>query len=195
LLWYATTPEGAPIDNPHFVQIAADGLGKVPGTERYVRLDLEREWLLIESLLRSDRIEVQWMFASRAVTALLVHYALDTGADAELIWRAEHVLIEPVDSLPHDDHLHLRIACSPEASVQGCEGGGPYWAWLPARPELAGLEGSELDGSDLEGSELDGSDLEGLGSGAVFGGEPTSPANATRAGARLDVALAPGSSQ
>jgi penicillin-insensitive murein endopeptidase len=183
LLWYATTPEGAPVDNPYFVQMGADGLGKVPGAERYVRLDVAREWLLIESLLRSDHIEVQWMFASRAVTALLVHYALDAGADAELVWRAEHVLIEPVDSLPHDDHLHLRIACSPEASVRGCEGGGPYWEWLPARPELANLDGSDLAGSDLES----------MDTWAAFEDGPTPPANGTRANARLDVALGPGS--
>jgi penicillin-insensitive murein endopeptidase len=151
LLWYVTTPEGAPIDNGHFVQLGADGLGKVPGTNEYVRLDLGREWLLIKSLLTSEHIEVQWLFVSRDVEALLVHYALDAGEDPELIWRAENALLEPVDSLPHDDHLHLRVACSPEASVRGCEGGGPYWNWLPAPPDLAALGVKELEGNEALG--------------------------------------------
>lgn len=151
LLWYMTTPEGAPITNAHFVQLGADGLGRVPGTNEYVRLDLGREWLLVKSLLTSEHIEVQWLFASRDVEALLVHYALDAGEDPELISRAESALLEPVDSLPHDDHLHLRVACSPDASVRGCEGGGPYWNWLPAQPDLAALGVKELEGKEALG--------------------------------------------
>jgi hypothetical protein len=46
---------------------------------------------------------------------LLIQHALATGDDPDLIWRAENVLLEPADSLPHDDHLHLRVACSPDA--------------------------------------------------------------------------------
>jgi penicillin-insensitive murein endopeptidase len=158
LLWYVTTPEGAPIENAHFVALGADGLGRDPDVEGgYVRLDVAREWLLIKSLLSSrpaqapasseggldQRIDVQWMFASRGVEALLIDYALASAEDPELIWRAENVLQEPAEALPHDDHLHLRIACSPEASVQGCASGDPSWSWLPAPPALP-------DGDDLE---------------------------------------------
>jgi len=160
LLWYITTPDGAAIDNAHFVQVGADGLGREPDSGSYVRLDVAREWLLIKSLLGSQNIDVQWLFASRSVEALIVDYALARDEDPDLIWRAENVLQEPAESLPHDDHLHLRIACSPEASAQGCEAGGPYWSWLPALPiqvqppevqpaELQAFDGTELEGSDL----------------------------------------------
>jgi penicillin-insensitive murein endopeptidase len=44
-------------------------------------------------------------------------------------------MLQPGDSLPHDDHLHLRIACSPDEIQSGCSGGGPYWEWLPALPQ------------------------------------------------------------
>jgi penicillin-insensitive murein endopeptidase len=155
-----TTPDGAAIDNAHFVQVGADGLGREPDSGGYVRLDVAREWLLIKSLLGSENIDVQWLFASRSVEALIVDYALARDEDPDLIWRAENVLQEPAESLPHDDHLHLRIACSPEASAQGCEAGGPYWSWLPALPtqvqppeiqpaELQAFDGTELEGSDL----------------------------------------------
>lgn len=132
LLWYVTTPDGASIRTPNFVHLGADGLGRIPQLGGFVRLDVPRQWELIKALLTSPHIEVQWLFASSVVEALVIEYALSRGDDPEIIWRAENVMLEPADSLPHDDHLHLRIACSPEASVRGCEGGGPYWNWLPA---------------------------------------------------------------
>ena len=36
-----------------------------------------------------------------------------------------HRKLQPGDSLPHDDHFHLRVACSPEEAQAGCSGGGP----------------------------------------------------------------------
>jgi penicillin-insensitive murein DD-endopeptidase len=164
LLWYVTTPEGVSLDNPYFVRLGSDGLGRAPnrrasngallaGERRaeYVRLDVARQWRLIKNLLSSTQIEVQWLFASSAVEALLIQHALATDDDPELIWRAQNVMLEPADSLPHDDHLHLRVACSPEAGVQGCEGGGVYWKWLPSPPVLA--DSDALADSDMFGLE------------------------------------------
>ena len=133
LLFYVTTPEGAPIRSPGFVRLGTDGLGrvKIGEDERFVRLDVERTWLLVKNLLRSKHIGVQWLFVSRGVEALLIDYALARGEDLELVWHAETVLLQPGDSSPHDDHFHLRIACLPAEMLQGCEGGGPYWPWLP----------------------------------------------------------------
>ncbi|MEZ4226911.1 MAG: penicillin-insensitive murein endopeptidase [Polyangiaceae bacterium] len=137
LLFYLTTPSGAPIPSPGFVRLDSDGLGKVEGEEedQYVRLDVERNWALVKTLMLSPHIGVQWLFASRGVEALLIDYARARGEDLELVWHAETVLLQPGDSSPHDDHFHLRIACSPEELVAGCEGGGPYWPWLPL-PEV-----------------------------------------------------------
>jgi penicillin-insensitive murein endopeptidase len=137
LLFYVTTPEGAPIHSPGFVRFDTDGLGRVTiGEEdRFVRLDVERTWLLVKELVASQSVGVQWLFVSRGVEALLIDYARARGEDLELIWHAETVLLQPGDSSPHDDHFHLRIACLPTEMVQGCEGGGPYWPWLPL-PQL-----------------------------------------------------------
>lgn len=176
LLWYMTTPEGAPIENAHFVQLGSDGLGRSP-EGGFVQLDVAREWLLVKSLLSSKQIDAQWMFASHAVEALLIDYAIASGEDPELVWRAENVLQEPADALPHDDHLHLRVACSPQESVRGCQGGGPSWSWLPTlglgTPPLdtsspaassQGIFSQELQalGTDLDEADLDGADLEEL---------------------------------
>jgi penicillin-insensitive murein DD-endopeptidase len=144
LLYYVTTPTGAPIASRGFVSIDSDGLGRVPESDDYVRLDVERQWLLTKELIRSPELGVQWMFASRDIEALLIDYAIARGDDPELVWQAETVLLQPADSTPHADHIHMRIACTPEEAVLGCEGGGPYWPWLPLLPSLPPLDAATL---------------------------------------------------
>lgn len=137
LLFYTETIAGEPLPNPGFFKFGPDGLALIPndrGGGRYIRLDLARQWLLIKALLNAPQANVQWMFVSLPVEALITDYARARGEDAELVWHAETVMLQPRDSLPHDDHLHLRTACTPEEAVVGCEGGGPYWSWLPALP-------------------------------------------------------------
>jgi penicillin-insensitive murein endopeptidase len=136
LTWFVTTPGGAPLQNPGFVAVGPDGLAQLEGEDAYVRLDVPRQWLLVRSLLTSDEIQVEWMFCSRDVEALLVDYARALGEPYDLVYRAETVLMQPTDSLAHDDHIHMRIACTPEEAVLGCEGGGPRWEWLAPLPEL-----------------------------------------------------------
>jgi penicillin-insensitive murein endopeptidase len=102
-----------------------------------VRLDVEREWLLVKELLTSPEADVEWMFSSKEVEGLLIDYARARGETPDLVWRAETVLIQPGNSLAHDDHIHLRIACTAEEAVLGCEAGGPRWEWLPPFPSLA----------------------------------------------------------
>jgi penicillin-insensitive murein endopeptidase len=148
LLWYVVLPDGTSIQNTSFVRLAADGTGRLP-RRGPVRLDVARQWQLIKALLSSDQLEVQWLYASLVVEELVIGHAMAEDDDPELVWRAQTVLLEPLDALPHDDHLHLRIACPPGAAVRGCEGGGPYWSWLgaPAELEANGAVEVELLGS------------------------------------------------
>ena len=138
-LWFVTTLDGAPVRSPGFVRVGSDGLAPVPGTHEFVRLDVQREWSLFKALLLSDASSVQWLFVSRDVEALLVDYARSRGENPELLWHAETAMLQPGDSAPHDDHVHLRIACSGEDAVHGCIGGGPHWEWLAPWPELGPL--------------------------------------------------------
>jgi penicillin-insensitive murein endopeptidase len=139
LLFYAQTPSGEPVKSPGFLRFGPDGLAFLPadqGGPKFVRLDVPREWLLIKTLLLNPDANVQWMFISSPLEALITEYARARGEEVELVWHAETVMQQPVDSLPHDDHLHLRTACTPEETVVGCEGGGPHWPWLPPSPTL-----------------------------------------------------------
>lgn len=65
-----------------------------------------------------------------------MEYAMAKETDLELLWHAQTVMLQPGDSLPHADHVHMRIACRPEEAVQGCTGGGPHWPWLEDFPSL-----------------------------------------------------------
>jgi penicillin-insensitive murein endopeptidase len=76
------------------------------------------------------------LFVSRDLEALLVDYARARGETPQLVWHAETMLLQPGDSAPHDDHFHVRLACTPAEAVTGCEGGGPQWEWLPSLPVL-----------------------------------------------------------
>lgn len=159
LLVYALTPEGRSIESPGFVRFGPDGLGALgdgaaPRTARaFVRVDVAREWQLVKALVSSREANVQWLFFARWLEALVIEYARARGEDPELIWYAESVLLQPGDSAAHDDHLHLRVACTPDEAVAGCLGGGPYWPWLPPLPQLVNPPDAEL-ARDLVGDLL-----------------------------------------
>jgi penicillin-insensitive murein endopeptidase len=145
LLFYTTTPSGAPLTSPGFVRYEGDGLAVVPDSGAYVRIDLERNWLLIKKLLNDRELGVQFIFVSRPLEALITDYARARAEPLELLYRVQTVMLQPGDSLPHDDHLHLRIACSLDEIQAGCSGGGPYWEWLPQVPAVAPADQSLLE--------------------------------------------------
>ena len=143
LLFFVTTPAGVPVPSPGFVRFESDGLAALPDSKDYVRFDVDREWWLLRSLLTSPDIDVQFMFVCTELEALLIDHARALGERPELIWRAETVMLQPSDSLRHDDHVHLRIACAPEEGVTGCSGGGPRWEWLAPYPAPASLSAAD----------------------------------------------------
>lgn len=150
LLLYVTTPDGRSIPSPGFVLFGPDGLAETPaGT--FVRFDIERNWQFVKALVTSPKADVQWIFLARWLEALLIEHARARGEDLELIWKAENVLLQPADSAPHDDHFHLRIACTQDELVSGCDVHGPAWPWLPNPPVLGDVSDEELLVALLEG--------------------------------------------
>ena len=132
LLFYTVTPDGRSVENPGFLHFGPDGLAHTDRRNpRFVRLDVPRQWVLVRTLLTTERAHVQWLFVARWLEALLVEYAEALGEPQEIIWRAQKVLHQPSDSANHDDHIHMRLACTPDEAVAGCTG-GPRWPWLPA---------------------------------------------------------------
>lgn len=130
LLLYVMTLDGATIESPGFVHFGADGLARDEANHRWLRFDVEREWLLVKALVEDPDARIQWIFVSDVVSAMLLEWALARGDSFETIRRAQEVMHQPHPGGVHDDHLHVRTACSPEETAAGCEPRGPRRSWL-----------------------------------------------------------------
>jgi len=130
LLFYMTTLDGAPVESPGFIHVGSDGLAWDDKGKRFLRFDVERTWLLVKTLVEDPDARIQWIFAHRNIEALLVQWARARGESGETIVRAMEVMRQPNPGGPHDDHVHIRTACSPAELVAGCEHTGPTRSWI-----------------------------------------------------------------
>jgi penicillin-insensitive murein endopeptidase len=122
------------VESPGFIRVGRDGLAWDDRGKRFLRFDVERTWLLIKALMEDPEGRVQWVFVNTNVEALLVEWARARGESGETILRAMEVMLEPHPGGAHDDHVHVRTACSPAELVAGCEHTGPRRAWLDVDP-------------------------------------------------------------
>lgn len=130
LHFYALDEKGNPAPAPTFMPqfgidgwtAATDAAGKaIPR----LQFDVRRNWLLVRALIEDPAAEVQYLFIYDPLKQLLLQHAREIEEPAELIARAEALLHQPGDSLPHDDHLHVRIFCPKSDRVLGCRDRGP----------------------------------------------------------------------
>jgi len=98
------------------VKGALDDLEKLAPAE----LDVKRQWQLVAALLEDPSIQVKWMFVSDEIRGALLAEGARVKAAPATLARATAVLHQPSDAPPHDDHLHLRIACTAEEQAAGC---------------------------------------------------------------------------
>jgi penicillin-insensitive murein DD-endopeptidase len=130
LHFYATDDAGnaarVPSSMPRFVWT-----GDTPAyDERWHRLpqlhfDVARNWLLVRALVEDPAADVQYLFIYEPLKDLLMRHAVEVGEPVDLLRRADAVLRQPGDALPHDDHLHLRIYCPADDRSLGCQERGP----------------------------------------------------------------------
>ena len=137
LLLYLTTLEGAPVLSPGFVSFEADGLGWDRKSGRYLRFDVDREWLLIKSLLEDDDARIQWVFISDVLKAIVVEWARARGDSPDTILHAQEVMHQPHPGGVHDDHIHVRTDCSPQEEAFGCGHTGPSRSWHKPEEPIA----------------------------------------------------------
>jgi penicillin-insensitive murein DD-endopeptidase len=144
LLLYVTTTDGAAVTSPGFIHVGPDGLAWDEAGHRFLRFDVEREWLLVKALLEDDDARIQWIFASRTIEALLIDWARARGEPGETLSRAAQAMLQPVPGGEHDDHVHVRTQCTPAEVAQGCEPTGPTRAWIPFPAPIAPPADTEL---------------------------------------------------
>lgn len=119
---------GRPVIAPGFIRY--NRAGDSVGLATPLRFDTERNWRLVEALLQDPHAGVIRVFCASWIKAMLLDHARRVGAPGWLVERADLVLAQPGDSAPHDDHFHVRVACTPGERVLGCQDGGPLWPWL-----------------------------------------------------------------
>jgi penicillin-insensitive murein endopeptidase len=129
LHFFAVDDAGAPIAPPGVMLPFHEGV-TAPGADGKVRwFDVARNWLLVRALLEDPAVEVQWLFIAEPLRQRLLAHAAAIGEPLELQARAAAVMQQPGDSLPHDDHLHVRIFCPASDRSLGCRDLGPR-RWL-----------------------------------------------------------------
>jgi penicillin-insensitive murein DD-endopeptidase len=122
LLYYMRDASGQPFE-PDAMHVfdamarARDGTG--------LTIDIPRTWALVRELITAPEAWVQWIFMYEPIARRLIEHAEQIGEPEALIARARKALKQPGDSARHDDHLHVRVYCSPADKAYGCLDVGP----------------------------------------------------------------------
>ena len=119
LAFYATDPRGRPVLLPDLVRFDASGRSR--DYDGYYRFDVARNWLLVRALAASPLVQMEYLFISDPLRALLLAHARALGEPADVVQRAASLLMQPGREIPHDDHLHIRIYCGRADRGAGCE--------------------------------------------------------------------------
>ena len=118
LIFFVKDANGKPTKSYYMRRFNADGATQ-PGGKKYL-FDVERNWLLVRAAIENPIAKVQYMFVYDPLKQLLLDHAREIGEPEGLIEQASHILHQPGDSLPHDDHCHMRIYCSLTDRQVGC---------------------------------------------------------------------------
>jgi len=93
------------------------------------RLDVKRNWAFVRAMIDSEETELQYLITSPGIERLLLEHAQSVGEPSYIIHRAERMMMLPGWAKPHDNHVHLRVLCTPKDWRAGCNNGGPVWPW------------------------------------------------------------------
>jgi penicillin-insensitive murein endopeptidase len=126
LLYYALASDGSvfPPDQ-HMPVYTRSGRALYARSPRWTRniperyFDLARNWALIKALISDPQVEVTQIFADARIERWLVKFARAAGEPEALIQRAQRILREPRHAEAHNDHMHVRIACSADDVARG----------------------------------------------------------------------------
>ena len=143
ILFYVLDEHGAPLPS---VGVPIDPKGKgwdfkdlsVPDDDQRVQLDAPRTWRFVAALLEVADAAVQRIFIVEHVRNMLLNEAQRVHAAKQLIQRFDDVTCQP--EAPHDDHLHLRLFCTPEDMAEGCLDSAPIYPWRAQALEVLGLK-------------------------------------------------------
>ncbi len=115
--FYVVDAKGKQIHARTFIKFdTAMASTTVPGA----RYDTARNWAFVQELITDPSARISHLFIAEWVRRELLAYARPRVSHA-LYDRAAVALMQPRDSLPHDDHIHLRITCPHELHSSSVE--------------------------------------------------------------------------
>jgi len=121
-----------------------DGLWRIAWGRHF---DDARNWAMVRAFLSDPGIEVQWIFGHQDLIERMLLHAAERREDPALVARAAAVMLHPAGSLPHDDHLHIRVYCDPADRAFGCVDTGPS-RWVKKHAKFTGSRAlALLDGA------------------------------------------------
>ena len=129
IAFHLVDTEGRPAMLPDLLRL--DENGWIFTAEGAFHLDAPRTWVLVRALLTDPSISVQHLFISTPLKRLLLAEGRRRGASPAVLKRAGVVLVQPYGALPHDDHIHMRIHCTPLDAAHGCREHGRRRAGAP----------------------------------------------------------------
>ena len=119
LVFYLVDESGASVV-PRTMAPLAPPDGTLFTDGRTLRFDPRRTWILVNHFLESKTPEVQYIFMADFLIELMFQYARSQGIANARLKALRPRLRQPRGTLPHDDHMHMRIRCSPEDLLEGC---------------------------------------------------------------------------
>jgi penicillin-insensitive murein endopeptidase len=150
ILFYMLDAHGRPVPA---VGVPIDPQGKgidfndlsVPGDDVPEQLDTKRTWHFVAALLEGAGDAVQRIFLVEHVRSMLLAEAKRVHAPKAIIQRFDDVTCQP--EAPHDDHMHVRLYCTPQDIALGCQDSLPTYPWRLQQLQSLGLRPAIASGA------------------------------------------------
>jgi penicillin-insensitive murein endopeptidase len=142
ILFYSVDSQGQPLPS---VGVPIDPKGEGtdfkdladPSDDQPVALDVARTWRFAAALVEVAADNLQRIFIVEHVRSMLLAEAARVHADPAIVQRFADVTCQP--EAPHDDHMHVRLFCTPEDMALGCRDGVPNYPFRVAALSALGL--------------------------------------------------------
>lgn len=142
ILFYSLDARGKPLASVG-VPIDPSGGGidfkdlKDPKDDQPIKLDVKRTWRFAAELITVADVQLQRIFIVEHVRQMLLDEAARVKAPKLIVQRFSDITCQP--ETPHDDHMHVRLFCTPEDMARGCLDSPPNYPYRIAALSALGL--------------------------------------------------------
>lgn len=144
LLFFLLREDGTPFVPAKAIPLDPEGRGTDygdladPADDVPVHIDVARTWSFVAALLDDEAAAVQKILIVEHLRRHLLEEAKRVDAPATVVQRFAEVTCQP--RFPHDDHMHIRVFCSPEDVAAGCVDAPPIYPWHQRELTAAGVK-------------------------------------------------------